>query len=44
MSHQHEEKIIKICDYLELEERTFDGFINWVLELRKKLDIFSQQQ
>ena len=34
-----EEKIIKICDHLELEERTFDGFINWVLKLRKDLDI-----
>ncbi len=34
-----EEKIIKICDYLELKNRSFDGFINWVLDLRKKLDI-----
>ena len=34
-----EKKIIKICDYLELKERSFDGFINWVLDLRKKLDI-----
>ena len=34
-----EQKIIKICDYLELEDRSFDGFVNWVLELRKKLDI-----
>ncbi len=34
-----EDKIIKICNYLELEDRSFDGFINWVLELRKKLDI-----
>ena len=34
-----EEKIIKICDHLELEERTFDGFINWVLKLRKDLDM-----
>ena len=34
-----EQKIIKICDYLELEVRSFDGFINWVLDLRKKLDI-----
>ena len=32
-----EKKIIKICDHLELKERTFDGFINWVLDLRKKL-------
>ena len=34
-----EKKIIKICDYLELEERSFDGFVNWVLDLRKKLDM-----
>ena len=34
-----EEKIIKICDYLELPDRTFDGFINWVLDLRKKLNM-----
>ena len=34
-----EEKIIKICDYLELKDRSFDGFINWVLVLRKKLNI-----
>jgi alcohol dehydrogenase class IV len=34
-----EEKIIKICDYLDLEERTFDGFINWVLKLRKDLNM-----
>jgi alcohol dehydrogenase class IV len=34
-----EEKIIKICDYLELNDRTFNGFINWVLKLRKDLDI-----
>ena len=34
-----EEKIIKICDYLELKDRSFDGFVNWVLDLRKKLDM-----
>jgi alcohol dehydrogenase class IV len=34
-----EKKIIKICDYLELEEISFDGFVNWVLDLRKKLDM-----
>jgi len=32
-------KIIKICDYLELKDRSFDGFVNWVLDLRKKLDM-----
>ena len=34
-----EQKIIKICDYLELKDRSFIGFINWVLDLRKKLEI-----
>jgi len=34
-----EKKIIKICDYLELHDRSFEGFINWVLDLRKKLDM-----
>jgi len=33
------DKIIKICDYLELKDRSFNGFINWVLDLRKKLNI-----
>ena len=34
-----ENKILKICDYLELGDKSFDGFINWVIELRKKLDM-----
>ena len=34
-----ENKILKICDYLDLGDKSFDGFINWVLDLRKKLDI-----
>ncbi|MDA9928152.1 iron-containing alcohol dehydrogenase [Candidatus Pelagibacter sp.] len=34
-----EEKIIKVCDYLELKDRSFDGFVNWVLDLRKKLNM-----
>ncbi len=34
-----EKKIIKICDYLELQDRSFEGFLNWVLDLRKKLNI-----
>ena len=34
-----EKKIIKICDYLELKERSFDGFLNWLLDLRKRLDM-----
>ena len=34
-----EQKIIKICDYLELKDRTFIGFVDWILDLRKKLEI-----
>ena len=34
-----EEKIIKICNYLELKNKTFDGFIDWILKLRKDLNI-----
>ena len=34
-----EKKIIKICDYLELHDLSFEGFVNWVLDLRKKLDM-----
>jgi alcohol dehydrogenase class IV len=34
-----EEKIIKICNYLELENKTFDGFIDWILKLRKDLKL-----
>ena len=32
-------RLLKICDYLELKDKSFDGFINWVLDLRKKLNI-----
>ena len=34
-----EHKIIKICDYIKLKDNSFEGFINWVLDLRKKLNI-----
>ena len=34
-----EGKIIKICEYLELKEISFNGFIDWTLKLRKDLDI-----
>tara|TARA_Y100001970_G_scaffold269627_1_gene362387 strand:- start:1236 stop:2399 length:1164 start_codon:yes stop_codon:yes gene_type:complete len=34
-----ENKIIKISDYLKLENRSFNGFVDWVLDLRKRLDI-----
>ena len=31
-------KIISICKHLNLEEN-FDSFLNWILELRKELNI-----
>ena len=31
-------RIVSICDYLNLE-KNFDSFLNWVLELRKELNI-----
>ena len=34
-----ENKIIKVSKYLELDEKTFDGFLDWILDLRKKLNI-----
>ena len=34
-----ESKIIKICKYLEFEEKSFEAFLNWVLNLRKDLNI-----
>jgi alcohol dehydrogenase class IV len=34
-----EKKIIKICEYLEFQNKTFDGFLNWILNLRKRLNI-----
>src|SRR6056300_359700 len=34
-----EKKVIKICKYLELQDQSFNGFINWVLDLRKKLNM-----
>jgi len=34
-----EERIIKICEYLEFKNKSFDEFLNWVLDLRKQLDI-----
>tara|TARA_B100001057_G_scaffold357167_1_gene359180 strand:- start:1110 stop:2270 length:1161 start_codon:yes stop_codon:yes gene_type:complete len=33
-----ENKIISICDYLNLE-KNFDSFLNWILDLRKDLKI-----
>ncbi len=34
-----EEKIIKLCNFIELDDRSFNGFIKWVLDLRKELKI-----
>tara|TARA_B000000441_G_C21654836_1_gene297510 strand:- start:412 stop:903 length:492 start_codon:yes stop_codon:yes gene_type:complete len=34
-----ENKIIKICDYLEFKDKSFNGFIDWILDLRKKLNM-----
>ena len=34
-----EEKIIKLSEYLELKEKSFDCFLEWVLDLRKNLKI-----
>ena len=34
-----EDKIIKISNYLEFKDKSFNGFITWILELRKKLNI-----
>ena len=33
-----EKKIVSICDYLDLE-KSFDSFLNWILNLRKDLSI-----
>jgi alcohol dehydrogenase class IV len=32
------EKIISICDYLNLD-KSFESFLNWILDLRKELNI-----
>ena len=34
-----EKKIIKICEYINLDNKSFDGFIQWIIDLRKKLNI-----
>jgi len=34
-----EKKIIKLSEYLELKEKTFDCFLKWILDLRKDLKI-----
>ena len=32
-------KIVKVCEYLDLKNKSFDGFLNWVLGLRNNLNI-----
>ena len=34
-----EEKIISLSRYLNLEDQTFEGFMNWILYIRKELSI-----
>lgn len=34
-----EEKIIKISEYIGIKEKSFDGFLEWILRLRKELNI-----
>ena len=34
-----EKKIISLSQYLDLQDQTFDGFMSWILDLRKKLSI-----
>ena len=31
-------RIVSICDYLNLD-KSFDSFLNWILDLRKQLNI-----
>ena len=34
-----ENKITKVSEYLKIDEKSFDGFLDWILDLRKKLNI-----
>jgi alcohol dehydrogenase class IV len=34
-----ENKIIKVCEYLEIKEKSFNSFLSWILVLRKELEI-----
>ena len=34
-----EEKIIKISEYIGIKEKSFNGFLEWILSLRKELNI-----
>jgi len=34
-----EEKIVKISKYLELKDKSFTGFLDWLIDFRKKLNL-----
>ena len=34
-----ENKIVKVCEYLDLKDKSFNGFLNWTLDLRNNLNI-----
>ena len=34
-----ENKIVKVCEYLDLKDKSFDRFLNWILDLRNNLNI-----
>ena len=34
-----ENKIRKISEYLDLKDRNFESFLNWIIEIRKELEI-----
>ena len=34
-----ENKIVKITENLDLKERTFDVFLNWIMNLREEFNI-----
>ena len=34
-----ESKVVKIADYLELKDKSFDGFLKWILDLREEFEI-----
>ncbi|WP_440939337.1 iron-containing alcohol dehydrogenase [Candidatus Pelagibacter sp.] len=34
-----ESKVAKISEYLELKDKSFDGFLKWILDLREKFEI-----
>ena len=36
---QIEERIISLSKYIDLENQTFDGFLQWILDLRNQLAI-----